>query len=267
MRKSLRIAIYLSCVSFLAVIVILVCRIETIIDLFHQINIDEEFFSNLFLGIGTNGLFAAIGFWIDYFDKKAKIKEELVVLYKAIRSKCFKRILFEANSYENDSDEVTKIYDFLYANGKTLRDYRPPMLLLRVKVAKFLKKRKNTPSCRKFFNKYASEDPYALICVLCVELLTYFTYLNSMQLSLTEYAKEISFCEARFFNIAESDIDEENCAQELHKLFRKQLISYKIDKRDLYAKFYAIDAQLSERNNSYDNIIYIVPEERIVEDK
>lgn len=102
----------------------------------------REFIINLLLSLNISTGFATLGFYIDYIEKKKQQQEKLITFYVTIRNKCFDRILYQKNSYDNDYDEVDLIYNFLNEYKPIILDYRPLRLFLNVKVHHFFQKLK-----------------------------------------------------------------------------------------------------------------------------
>lgn len=284
MRKSFKIATYLLSVSVLSAIGIWLCK--SVIWL--QCYIDVDLCTNILLGISTNALFASIGFWINYFDKKQELKEDLLIVYRTIRQRCFERLFYEANSYDNDTNEVSQIYDYLNQNRKLCFDYRPPFLLMKIKALKlfdkfrYLFKKKNLSSNNSVTNKYISEDPYALICSLYGQLSFYFSYLHILQVSMDEYDRIIELCNKK---LSQNDEGNRNLSEyksyleitKKQKLLAERRLESRfcfetkysqdlMDKKDWFSKFYAIDLHLNDNQFSDYSSYYLLPEECIIED-
>lgn len=286
MRRSLKTAIYLLCVSVLSATGIWLCKRV----IWLQTYADVDLYTNLLLGICTNALFASVGFWINYFDKKQELKKDLFINYRKIRNRCFERLFYEANSYDNDFDEVAEICDYLNQNRKIFFDYWPPLLVVKVTTRKlfnkfrFLIKKREAFSSNSDTNNYLSEDPYAVICSLYAQLSFFFTYLNGLQLSLCECDRIIEFCKTKL-----SQSDETDIYQSEYKVYLEEFKKFKAllkrrlesrfcygsrysqslsDKKDLFAKFYAIDIYFNDIQPCNYSTYYLLPkDEYIVEDK
>lgn len=285
MRKLLKTAIYLLCVSVLSATGIWLCKRV----IWLQTYVDVELCINILLGICTNALFASLGFWINYFDKKQELKEDLFIIYRTIRNRCFERFFYEANSYDDDFHEVSQICDYLNQNRKLCFDYRPPLLLVKVKVLKlfdklrFLIKKQKASSSNSGINKYLYEDPYALICSLYAQLSFYFTYLNILQLSMCEYEHVMELCQKKLSQPNERDRHLSEYKTYLEEAKKQQILAKRrlesrfcfetrhsqslSDKKDLFAKFYAIDLYFNDIQFSDYGTYHLLHEECIVEDE
>lgn len=301
MKSTKKITCYLFLVSITTSFLIWFCKS----DIFTQIQMfllrisvftvfrgNRDFIVNLLLGISTSAWFATFGFYIEYKEKKRHVQDELQKTYLTIRNRCFSRIFYERNSYDHDYDEVASIYNYLKEKKSLIFDYRPVSLIIKIKIHKLMNRIKNTSGEKKTLTQsllskdislfeYMAEDKYALICSILGDLYSYFTVIDMYQVPIKDCTRLIKLYEDKMQKTAETDIRYkmyENMIklqkQHLLVLERKLLSRYPfntteyqtfVNKKNLLAKFYAIDDKFSNAMSTY--VVEILePKDAIIED-
>lgn len=299
MKRTLTIARYLLFLGLVMVVGIWFCKSEKCTPIheylfqyaFFQIfKGNREFYINLLVGFCTSAIFASIGFYIDYFEKKRDRKEELFHLYLTVRNRCFERLFYEQNSYDKDSTEVAEIVDFFCRYINLVLDYRAsfsPIKIVMLRLFSNLRRKLSLP--QKTYTqhsndglavKYIFDDKYALICNLFADLNLYFTYIYINQTTISEQKRIVDICEKQLTQFDESNGNPYKVYLDMSKkyisAFEKRLESrfpYNTkrhqsfpNKRDLFSKFYAIDLQFNEKFYRDYTAAFIMQEECIVED-
>lgn len=246
---------------------------------------NKEFIIAILVDIGLTSFFTAIGFFISYMEKVKKRQEELKHFYITIRERCFDRIFYEQNSYDNDSKEVSSMLDYLNEYKNDVLEYQPLLLVFKVKVFNLIYKTKevilknhNEKDFISIFN-YENQDKYALICSCFSDLYSYFLLLHMYQVSIIESEKAILLYEKKIKEIGEDSAWSMLLEKEKHNLevkknrlvsrfpYNTKELKTFLNKKNLMAKVYSLDSAFPGDIYSEHYCEIMSLEDAIVEDK
>lgn len=198
----------------------------------------------LLSNICVTAWFAMGGFVIDYFNKKKKTEDNIMNMYHQIRNHCYDSIMFENDFYVKNFNATYSTLEYLNKNLSIIFGYQRPLLKIIVKLHKL--KRKIHKSNQENVS-YFDEDIYALILRVYNDLLEYFFALHTIQANISENEKIIKLCINKIEELEKQNIKHSKYNTHLQiaetelKKNQEKLYLVKLNKKDLYNKFYAID--------------------------
>lgn len=155
----------------------------------------KQLIVSLCMGISTTAWFTAISFLINYHSKKQSVQKQLEYFYEEIRHRCYERIIYKQNDYDNDYEEVFSIMSFLKKYIDIVLDYAQNLPA----IVRWFKKRKQKrvkekilkkyyPFCKKDLDifQFVGHNKYALICSIYSDLFTYFELISGYQNDISE---------------------------------------------------------------------------------
>jgi hypothetical protein len=294
MKSLKKVMMYFLSLSFIALFGVWFCKSKSCgslhecllsYNLFSIFKGNKEFIVSILVDISLTSFFTAIGFFISYMEKVKKRQEELKRFYIIIRNRCFDRIFYEQNSYDEDYEEVASIFDYLTKYRSDVLEYRPILLVFKVKIfnliykaKKVLLKKNNEKAFISIFN-YVKEDKYALICSCFSDIYRYFYLLHMYQTSITESKKVILLYEKKVKEIGEDsawskllEAEKRNLEVKKNRLVSrfpyntKELKTF-LNKKALMAKVYSIDTAFPGDIYSEHFCEMMSLEDAIIEDK
>lgn len=288
MRFTYKIAKWLIIFSITTIIALFICKfcyLENIKNIFFQYKIfrvlegERDFIVDILLGICTSFWFSTVPAIIAYFNQKKKYHEELESFFITIKNRCYERLFFEANSYDDVPEEANAIFNYLNEKRYLTLKYWPPLLRIRVKLYKLNRIiiNKLTKKSSLQTSSYSKENTYALICSIYSDLYSYFAYIIMHNYTMKDYERSINYCNSKIkpnelwneYNTHLLLLEEEK--EEYEKQFKARLGLAIKSKKDLFIKFYSVNQKLhfNFKQNDFMSILMhgdnLVVEDEIIE--
>lgn len=226
----------------------------------------------------------SFGFMIEYFTQKKEIKAKLEEVYLYLRRTCFHNLFCKENAYDSEYDEVANILSYLSENIYLVKNYRPIVLIVKVRALNFIALIKE-----KFFKMQNNEsllsnDLHGMIAMVIADIYRYFGFISMQQMMIQDAEKGIEICLEKLKDPSITQwTRSEYCVyyyqmkkqlegheQQLISRFPYNTKSYTtfIDKHKLYKIVNAVNTLMSFRGHfSSDLAFNLFPDSFIVEDK
>ena len=136
----------------------------------------------------------SFGFMIEYFNQKKEIKDKLEEVYLYLRRTCFHNLFCKENAYDFEYDEVANIRAYLSENIYLVKNYRPIVLIVKVRVFNFIALIKEKIFKMQRRESLLSNDLHGMIAMVIADIYRYFGFISMQQMMIQDTEKGIEIC-------------------------------------------------------------------------